>query len=77
MNFCLRSQFSDDFLERYAMGRLSSVECASFEEHLLICSICQERLTGVEEFIVTIRAALAEPGLNAAARIGAQAALSL
>jgi len=77
MNFCLRSQFPDDLLERYAMGRLSPEECDSFEEHLLICPICQERLGAVEEFIVTIRAALAEPGLEPAARIGEQAAFSL
>jgi hypothetical protein len=77
MNFCLRPHIPDDFLERYAMARLSPLECASFEEHLLICPICQERLAGVEEFVVIIRAALVELGVEPVGRIGAQAAVSL
>ena len=35
---------SDDALEQYAMGRLPEPEMAEFEEHLLVCEHCQDRL---------------------------------
>ena len=35
---------TDDALERYAMGCLPELELAGFEEHLLVCESCQDRL---------------------------------
>jgi hypothetical protein len=35
---------SDEILERYSMNRLDGPELAEFEEHLLVCSVCQGRL---------------------------------
>ena len=43
-------QFTDDHhateedLERYTMGRLAEPDLAEFEEHLLMCPQCQDRL---------------------------------
>ena len=59
MNFCLELHYPDDILERYAMGRLSTLECVPLEEHLLICRACQTKLLAVEEYIAVVRAALA------------------
>lgn len=53
------SHFQDDVLEKYAMGKLSEVECAPLEEHLLICSSCQDRLESVEDYIRVAKAATA------------------
>jgi hypothetical protein len=35
---------TDDALERYAMGRLPEPELTRFEEHLLVCESCQDRV---------------------------------
>src|ERR1700676_5278879 len=59
VNFCLELHYPDDVLERYAMGRLSSLECVPLDEHLLICTACQTNLLAVEEYILVARAALA------------------
>jgi len=48
---------SEDELEAYALGTLSGGELESFEEHLLICSFCRQRLNQTEAFIRVFRAA--------------------
>lgn len=35
---------TDDVLEQYSMDRLAGPELAEFEEHLLLCEPCQDRL---------------------------------
>jgi hypothetical protein len=35
---------TDDALERFAMNNLAGPELAQFEEHLLVCETCQDRL---------------------------------
>jgi hypothetical protein len=35
---------ADEVLERYSMDSLSGLELAGFEEHLLVCESCQDRL---------------------------------
>jgi anti-sigma factor ChrR (cupin superfamily) len=49
---------SDDILERYAMGTLSGRESAPVEEHLLLCTVCQERLEDLDGFIQVAKVAL-------------------
>jgi len=44
LDFAEGDHASDDVLERYAMGRLPEPEMAEFEEHLLVCDRCQDRL---------------------------------
>jgi hypothetical protein len=37
--------------ELYAMGRLGPAELDAFEEHLLLCGICQDAVDFNDEFI--------------------------
>jgi hypothetical protein len=53
---------TDGQLEQYALGRLSTADLPPVEEHLLICSACQERLTGIGDFAIGMREALSLPG---------------
>jgi len=46
-----------DTLERYSFGQLSGLSLKRTEEHLLLCSICRERLDEVEMLLTSIRAA--------------------
>ena len=48
----------DDQLEQYALGRLTGTEAATVEEHILLCSACQERLQAEDEYLSVMRAAL-------------------
>ncbi|MGC9948893.1 MAG: hypothetical protein ABSF64_21200 [Bryobacteraceae bacterium] len=41
---------ADEVLERYSMGRLGGPELAGFEEHLLVCESCQDRLAREDSF---------------------------
>jgi hypothetical protein len=52
------SHLSAERLERYALQRLAGAECAELEAHLLICSNCREELTGIDDYIAVIKAAL-------------------
>jgi anti-sigma factor RsiW len=49
---------SDDVLELYLMGRLTEMEIAPLEEHLLTCEECRNRLEGTETYIAAMRALL-------------------
>jgi len=49
---------SDDQLEQYSLGRLSSSDVEVLEEHLMICTVCQERLDGVADFALGMREVL-------------------
>ena len=51
------THIDDGTLELYALGRVSSFEIVSVEEHLLICPLCRVRLQRVAEFAVTMREA--------------------
>ncbi len=48
---------SEESLERYSMGTLGQAETATLEEHLLVCSQCQDRLTETDAFIRATRQA--------------------
>lgn len=56
-----RGHCSDEAIEQYSLGRLSAAEAEKFEEHLLICPACQERLEREDEFTRSMRAALEQP----------------
>lgn len=51
-----------ELLERYAMETLPEEVLAELEEHLLICSSCQERLAEAEDFVRVFRKVA--PGLR-------------
>jgi hypothetical protein len=58
---------SEEVLERYSMDRLAEPELAGFEEHLLVCESCQDRLAREDSIRHRVRAgcAVLQP-LNAA-----------
>ena len=49
----------EEVLERYSLGTLPEGELAPFEEHLLICPVCQERLAETDAYVLAVRAAAA------------------
>lgn len=51
---------SDDTLELYSLGTLPDPELVPVEEHLLICSSCQDRLRETDEYVQAMREAAAE-----------------
>ena len=53
----MQTHTSEDVRERYSMSKLSEVELAPVEEHLLVCPLCCERLTWLDRFVDSIRAA--------------------
>lgn len=55
----LCAMFSDDMVEEYAMGMQSEEDCTYLEQHLLICSTCQDRLAEMDEYIKAAKAAAA------------------
>lgn len=61
--------FPDHLLENYAMGKLSDHESEPVEEHLLLCSLCQERLDELDDFVQAIKTALADPEPTSPAKI--------
>jgi hypothetical protein len=44
MQFADNRHASDEALERYSMSCMAGPELAEFEEHLLVCETCQDRL---------------------------------
>lgn len=48
-----------DMWEEYALGLRSENVCAVLEEHLLMCSACQDLLAKADEYIQVMKAAAA------------------
>ncbi len=48
---------AEDSLEQYAMGALPEPEAGPLEEHLLICTACQDRLQTTDDYVAAMRAA--------------------
>jgi hypothetical protein len=64
MQFADDRHASDGVLERYSMGCLAGPELAEFEEHLLVCETCQDRLAREDRIRQQVRdagAVLARP----------------
>lgn len=53
----LKVHGTDEQLELYALGRLPESEHALLEEHLLVCASCREKLDGIGDFALSMRAA--------------------
>lgn len=66
----------EEILERFAMGRLDEPELGEFEEHLLQCGHCQERLDEVTEYAGAMRVAARRVAaeVTVAAEVPAEAA---
>jgi len=50
-------QISDESLEKYAMDSLPESMLAELEEHLLVCSLCREKLVEHDSYVDAIRVA--------------------
>src|SRR6185436_13699338 len=48
---------AEELLERYAMHRLTGPELDLFEDHLLACTHCQDRLDTATEYVGIMRVA--------------------
>jgi hypothetical protein len=59
MNAGFDRHFPEEVWEEYAMGMRSEQDCKPLEEHLLICSACQELLAEADEYIRVAKAATA------------------
>jgi len=64
MHSSFEAHASEETLEAYSQGTLSEAEVASFEEHLLVCPHCQDRLAETDAFIRAMQEAAR--GLQAA-----------
>ena len=51
-------------VEQYSMGELPEASLAPFEEHLLACDSCQDRLLEMEAYVNAVRSV--SPNLRAA-----------
>lgn len=49
----------DAILDEFVMEMLSEQDCAIWEEHLLICARCQDRLAEADEYVRVMKSAAA------------------
>lgn len=56
----LNEHAGEEILERYAMSTLPDVEVEPFEEHLLICPVCQRRLEEMDAYVLAAGTAAAK-----------------
>src|ERR1700692_1132876 len=57
MQFGIGSHLEEPELEEYSMGMLSEASLEAFEEHLLACNCCQDRLLEMEAYVNAMRSA--------------------
>ena len=57
MEIVIGSHLQEPELEEYSMGTLSETSPEAFEEHLLACDSCQDRLLEMEAYVNAIRSA--------------------
>ncbi len=50
---------TEDLLEEYSFGRVLEPALAPLEEHLLDCTLCQDRLLAVDEYMALMKAGIA------------------
>jgi hypothetical protein len=60
MDIVIGTHIPEEFLEEFAMDILADQQCAVWEEHLLVCELCQDRLDEADEYIRDMKAALVE-----------------
>jgi len=57
MQFGIGSHLEEPELEEYSMGTLLEANLEAFEEHLLACDSCQDRLLEMEAYVNAMRSA--------------------
>ena len=59
MNTDFGEHIPEAIFDEFAMEMLCEDDCALWEEHLLVCEACQDRLAEVDEYIQVVRDAAA------------------
>ncbi len=49
----------EEMLDEFVMEMLTEQECAVWEEHLLICASCQDRVARADEYVSVVKSAAA------------------
>jgi hypothetical protein len=57
---------AEDLLEEYAFQRLAQEQVAPIEEHLLVCSSCQEALAEIDEYLLLMKRGTAQIAVSPA-----------
>lgn len=65
----LHAIFSADTWEKYSLGMVSEEDRALLEEHLLVCSTCQDVLAKVDEYVGVAKTAMALKAAGAGDRL--------
>lgn len=60
MSVLNHGHLTEDAIEAYSLGRLPDQESEVLEEHILLCSSCQDRLQHMDEFIAAFKVASAK-----------------
>jgi hypothetical protein len=55
-----RHHIPEDILDEFVMEMLSEQDCAFWEEHLLICPTCQDRVAEADEYVRVVKSAAAQ-----------------
>jgi hypothetical protein len=53
----IHKHMSGEETERYLMGGSPEVEAVDFEEHLLVCGRCRQRLARTDEYVASMNGA--------------------
>ena len=53
----LHSHIPEEILEEFSMDMLPEESCSLWEEHLLVCATCQDRVGEADEYIQAMKAA--------------------
>lgn len=53
----LQTHLSEDALELYSLGRMQEPELDAFEQHLLACASCQDRLAETDQYLLAVKEA--------------------
>jgi hypothetical protein len=65
MSASFNRHIPEDILDEFVMEMLSEQDCARWEEHLLICTTCQDRVAEADEYVGLMKsaaAAISDPG---------------
>ncbi len=60
MSASFNCHIPDELLDELVMQMLSEQECAFWEEHLLVCANCQDRLAEADEYVRLMKSAADE-----------------
>ena len=52
-----RHHIPEEMLDEFVMEMLSEQDCALWEEHLLICARCQDRVAQTDEYVRVMKSA--------------------